>query len=293
MNNLRGTGVAMVTPFRKDGGVDFRALTALTEHLVKGKVEYLVVLGTTGESVTLSKDEKQAVLNCVLEANDGRLPVVLGVGGNNTGEICKELNNLDTTGLKAILSVSPYYNKPTQRGIYEHYRTVAGASPLPVILYNVPGRTGSNMLAETTLQLAIEVPNILAVKEASGNMEQVMRIIRDRPKGFLVISGDDALTMPMIAAGADGVISVIANAFAKEFSNMVRASLAGELDKARKGHYQLFDAMQAIFAEGNPGGIKAILNHMNLCENKLRLPLVPVSRALQTRLSELTNRING
>lgn len=293
MNNLRGTGVAMVTPFRKDGGVDFRALTALTEHLVKGKVEYLVVLGTTGESVTLSKDEKQAVLNCVLEANDGRLPVVLGVGGNNTGEICKELNNLDTTGLKAILSVSPYYNKPTQRGIYEHYRTVAGASPLPVILYNVPGRTGSNMLAETTLQLATEVPNILAVKEASGNMEQVMRIIRDRPKGFLVISGDDALTMPMIAAGADGVISVIANAFAKEFSNMVRASLAGELDKARKGHYQLFDAMQAIFAEGNPGGIKAILNHMNLCENKLRLPLVPVSRALQTRLSELTNRING
>lgn len=293
MNNLRGTGVAMVTPFRKDGGVDFRALTVLTEHLVKGKVEYLVVLGTTGESVTLSKDEKQAVLNCVLEANDGRLPVVLGVGGNNTGEICKELNNLDTTGLKAILSVSPYYNKPTQRGIYEHYRTVAGASPLPVILYNVPGRTGSNMLAETTLQLAIEVPNILAVKEASGNMEQVMRIIRDRPKGFLVISGDDALTMPMIAAGADGVISVIANAFAKEFSNMVRASLAGELDKARKGHYQLFDAMQAIFAEGNPGGIKAILNHMNLCENKLRLPLVPVSRALQTRLLELTNRING
>jgi 4-hydroxy-tetrahydrodipicolinate synthase len=293
MNNLRGTGVAMVTPFRKDGGVDFRALTALTEHLVKGKVEYLVVLGTTGESVTLSKDEKQAVLNCVMEANDGRLPVVLGVGGNNTAEICKELNNLDTTGLKAILSVSPYYNKPTQRGIYEHYRTVAGASPLPIILYNVPGRTGSNVLAETTLQLANEVPNIVAVKEASGNMEQVMRIIRDRPKGFLVISGDDALTMPMIATGADGVISVIANAFAKEFSNMVRASLAGELDKARKGHYQLFDAMQAIFAEGNPGGIKAILNHMNLCENKLRLPLVPVSRALQTRLQELTTKING
>jgi 4-hydroxy-tetrahydrodipicolinate synthase len=293
MNNLRGTGVAMVTPFRKDGGVDFRALTALTEHLVKGKVEYLVVLGTTGESVTLSKDEKQAVLNCVMEANDGRLPVVLGVGGNNTAEICKELNNLDTTGLKAILSVSPYYNKPTQRGIYEHYRTVAGASPLPIILYNVPGRTGSNVLAETTLQLANEVPNIVAVKEASGNMEQVMRIIRDRPKGFLVISGDDALTMPMIATGADGVISVIANAFAKEFSNMVRASLSGELDKARKGHYQLFDAMQAIFAEGNPGGIKAILNHMNLCENKLRLPLVPVSRALQTRLQELTTKING
>jgi 4-hydroxy-tetrahydrodipicolinate synthase len=293
MNNLRGTGVAMVTPFRKDGGVDFRALTALTEHLVKGKVEYLVVLGTTGESVTLSKDEKQAVLNCVMEANDGRLPLVLGVGGNNTAEICKELNNLDTTGLKAILSVSPYYNRPTQRGIYEHYRTVAGASPLPIILYNVPGRTGSNVLAETTLQLANEVPNIVAVKEASGNMEQVMRIIRDRPKGFLVISGDDALTMPMIAAGADGVISVIANAFAKEFSNMVRASLAGELDKARKGHYLLFDAMQAIFAEGNPGGIKAILNHMNLCENKLRLPLVPVSRALQTRLQELTTKING
>jgi len=293
MNNLRGTGVAMVTPFRKDGGVDFRALTGLTEHLVKGKVEYLVVLGTTGESVTLSKDEKQAVLNCVIEANDGRLPVVLGVGGNNTSEICKELNNLDATGLTAILSVSPYYNKPTQRGIYEHYRTVAGASPLPIILYNVPGRTGSNVLAETTLQLASDVSNIVAVKEASGNMEQVMRIIRDRPKGFLVISGDDALTMPMIAAGADGVISVIANAFAKEFSSMVRASMAGELDKARKGHYQLFDAMQAIFAEGNPGGIKAILNHMNLCDNKLRLPLVPVSRTLQTRLQELTAKING
>lgn len=293
MNRFKGTGVAMVTPIRKDGGVDFRALTALTEHLVSGKVEYLVVLGTTGESVTLSKDEKQAVLNCVIETNESRIPVVLGVGGNNTAEICKDLQSLDPSGLSAILSVSPYYNKPTQRGIFEHYRAVAGASPLPIILYNVPGRTGSNMLAETTLQLATEVRNIVGVKEASGNLEQVMRIVRDRPKDFLVISGDDALTLPMIAAGADGVISVVANSFPKEFSSMVRASMAGEFDKARKLHYQLFDAMQAIFAEGNPAGIKAILHQLNVCENKLRLPLVPVSRTLQTRLQEITAKING
>lgn len=293
MNRFKGTGVAMVTPLRKDGGVDFRALAALTEHLIKGKVEYLVVLGTTGESVTLSKDEKRAVLNCVIETNEGRIPVVLGVGGNHTDEICKDLQSLDPSGLSAILSVSPYYNKPTQRGIFEHYRAVAGASPLPIILYNVPGRTGSNMLPETTLQLANEVRNIVGVKEASGNLEQVMRIIRDRPNNFLVISGDDALTLPMIAAGADGVISVVANGFPKEFSSMVRASMADEFDKARKLHYQLFDAMQAIFTEGNPAGIKAILHQLNLCENKLRLPLVPVSRTLQTRLEEVTTKISG
>ena len=293
MNRFKGTGVAMVTPFRKDGGVDFRALAALTEHLIKGKVEYLVVLGTTGESVTLSKDEKRAVLNCVIETNEGRIPVVLGVGGNHTDEICKDLQSLDPSGLSAILSVSPYYNKPTQRGIFEHYRAVAGASPLPIILYNVPGRTGSNMLPETTLQLANEVRNIVGVKEASGNLEQVMRIIRDRPNNFLVISGDDALTLPMIAAGAEGVISVVANGFPKEFSSMVRASMADEFDKARKLHYQLFDAMQAIFTEGNPAGIKAILHQLNVCENKLRLPLVPVSRTLQTRLQEVTTKISG
>ncbi|MBA3901146.1 MAG: 4-hydroxy-tetrahydrodipicolinate synthase, partial [Bacteroidetes bacterium] len=226
MNKLTGTGVAIVTPFHKDGSVDFNALGKLVEHLITGGVEYLVVLGTTGESVTLNKNEKVAVVNHVVETADKRVPIVMGLGGSNTQEILHSMADFDFDGIEAILSVSPYYSKPIQEGIFQHYKMIAGASPVPVILYNVPGRTGSNVTAETTLRLA-EVPNIIGIKEASGNLEQMMHIIKNRPKGFLVISGDDSLTMPLIASGGDGVISVVANAYPKLYSDMVRSSLKG------------------------------------------------------------------
>lgn len=286
MKKLVGTGVAMVTPFRRDGGVDFSALTALTNHLVKGKVDYLVVMGTTGESATLTKDEKSAVLSMVLEANNGRVPVVYGVGGNSTAEVCQQLNTMDTDGLSAVLSVSPYYNKPTQKGIYEHYVAVAGASPLPVILYNVPGRTASNIEAETTLKLANDVSNIVAIKEASGSLDQVTAILKDRPKNFLVISGDDTLSLPMIASGADGVISVVANAYPKQYSKLIGTALSGDFAKSRKLQYQLFDLINMLFEEGNPAGVKYVLNQLGVCETKVRLPLVGVSRSLANRISE-------
>lgn len=286
MKKLVGTGVAMVTPFRRDGGVDFSALTALTNHLVKGKVDYLVVMGTTGESATLTKDEKSAVLSMVLEANNGRVPVVYGVGGNSTAEVCQQLNTMDTDGLSAVLSVSPYYNKPTQKGIYEHYVAVAGASPLPVILYNVPGRTASNIEAETTLKLANDVSNIVAIKEASGSLDQVTAILKDRPKNFLVISGDDTLSLPMIASGADGVISVVANAYPKQYSKLISTALNGDFDRSRKLQYQLFDLINMLFEEGNPAGVKYVLNQLGVCETKVRLPLVGVSRSLANRISE-------
>jgi 4-hydroxy-tetrahydrodipicolinate synthase len=286
MNALKGTGVAMVTPFRQSGGVDFSALTKLTEHLIKGKVNYLVVMGTTGESATLTSDERNAALSCVMEANDGRLPIVLGVGGNNTSAICNQLTELDTDGLSAILSVSPYYNKPTQKGIYEHYKAVAGATRLPIILYNVPGRTSSNIQAETTLKLAHDFSNIVAVKEASGDLDQIMSIIKDRPRNFLVISGDDTLSLPMIAAGADGVISVVANAYPKQYSKLIRHSLEGDFKKARKIQFQLLYLIGMLFEEGNPAGVKHVLSQLDVCGSKVRLPLVGVSRSLANRLNE-------
>jgi 4-hydroxy-tetrahydrodipicolinate synthase len=286
MNALKGTGVAMVTPFRPTGSVDFSALTKLTNHLIKGKVDYLVVMGTTGESATLSTDEKNAVLGCVLEANNGTLPVVLGVGGNNTAAVCQQLIELDNEGISAILSVSPYYNKPTQKGIFEHYKAVAGANGLPIIIYNVPGRTSSNILAETTLKLAHEVPGIIAVKEASGDLDQVMSIIKDRPKNFLVISGDDTLSLPMIAAGADGVISVVANAYPKLYSELISHSLEGDFAKARKIQYELLHLIGMLFEEGNPAGVKHVLSQIDVCGPKVRLPLVAISRPLANRLNE-------
>lgn len=276
----------MVTPFRKDGGVDFTALTNLTEHLIKGKVDYLVVMGTTGESATLTADEKNAVLGCVLETNNGRLPIVLGVGGNNTREICGQLSSLETDGLSAILSVSPYYNRPTQKGIYEHYRSLAGASPLPIVLYNVPGRTASNISAETVLKLAHDFENIVGVKEASGDLDQILTIINERPRNFLVISGDDKLSLPIIACGGDGVISVVANAYPKQYVKLINHSLEGSFDKARKIQLQLLDIMGMIFEEGNPAGIKYVLNQLEICETKVRLPLTPISRSLGNRLVE-------
>jgi len=283
---FRGTGVAMVTPFDANGQVDFTALARLTNHLIDGRVDYLVVMGTTGESVTLSKEEKKAVLKAVLTTNAGRIPVVLGVGGNNTAEVCDELKNRDTTGLSAILSVSPSYNKPTQDGIYAHYKAVSEASPLPIILYNVPGRTGSNMLPATTLRLARDFDNIIGIKEASGSVEQCIDILKRRSSDFLVISGDDNLTLALIACGADGVISVVGNAFPQAFANMTRAALANDLVSARSLQYRLFDIINMLFAEGNPGGVKCALKELGICEEHMRLPLVPVSDTLRKKLGE-------
>ncbi len=284
---LKGTGVALVTPFHKDGSVDFKNLKKLLEHIIAGKAEYLVPLGTTGESVTLTEDEKTAILDFVIEVNDQRLPVVLGLGGNNTQQILNHFKHHSFEGVDAVLSVSPYYNKPMQKGIIQHYKMIANSSPVPVILYNVPGRTGSNMLAETTLQLAEESGNIIGIKEASGNMEQVMQVIQHRPENFLVISGDDAITLPLIAAGADGVISVVANACPKQFSEMVRQAMKNNFDKSRELHYNLFEFTRQLFAEGNPVGVKAALSLMNICEEHVRLPLVSATRANFNKLDGL------
>jgi 4-hydroxy-tetrahydrodipicolinate synthase len=288
---LKGTGVALITPFHKDGSVDFKGLKKLVESLISAKVEYLVPLGTTGESVTLNEDEKIAVLDFVIEINDRRLPIVLGLGGNNTQQIINHFKHYDFDGVDAILSVSPYYNRPTQKGIFQHYKMIGNAAPVPVILYNVPARTGSNMLAETTLQLADEVPNIIGMKEASGNIEQVMQIIKNKPDNFLVISGDDMITLPLMAAGADGVISVVANAYPRQFSEMVRQCLKGNFEKAAEYHYNLMDFTHHIFTEGNPVGIKAALCIMHMCEEHVRLPLVSASRGAFNKLEAIIKAI--
>lgn len=285
--DLKGTGVAIVTPFTKKGKVDFDALGRLVEHLVKGRVEYLVVLGTTGESATLGKEEKQQVIDHVVKVNKKRLPLVLGVGGNNTAEVVHSLKDDDLKAFSAILSVSPYYNKPSQEGIYQHYREVAKASPLPVILYNVPGRTSSNIAWDTTVKLAKEFKNIVAIKEASGSLEQCMKIIKYRPKDFLVISGDDNLTLPIVACGGDGVISVVANAYPQPFSDMVRAALKSDMKAAQKLHYSLTDITDQLFADGNPGGVKHALSLMKIMEPYVRLPLVVPNDKVQAKLKEL------
>ncbi len=287
-NTFKGTGVAIITPFNKDFSVDFKSLGKLVNHIIKGGVEYVVVLGTTGESVTLSKEEKKAVVQFVVETVNKRVPIVLGLGGNNTQEIVDSLKvKADFANIDAILSVSPYYNKPNQRGIYQHYKAIAEASPLPIILYNVPGRTGSNMTADTTLKLATDFKNIIAIKEASGNLEQCMKLIKYKPKDVLVISGDDALTLPMIACGADGVISVVANAYPKDFSEMTRQILAGHVKEAQKLHYKLTDIIEQLFADGNPGGVKAVLELLSICKSALRLPLVKVNKDTQSKIEKL------
>lgn len=283
--------MALVTPFTADMQVDFEALAALVEYQIENGTDFLVVQGTTGESPALSKEEKFDILQEVIEINDGKCKIVYGVGGNNTAAVAESLADLPA-GIDGILSVSPYYNKPIQQGIVAHYKILADSTELPIILYNVPGRTGSNVLAETTLELA-EVPNIVAVKEASGNMEQIMQIIKHRPNGFGVLSGDDNLTMPLIAAGADGVISVVANAFPALFSAMVHASMNGEFDKARAAHYALFDITKMFFEQGNPGGVKAALAYLDIMEEHMRLPLFPVSDDLRNRIIVETNRILG
>ena len=282
---LRGTGVALVTPFTKKGKIDYKALGKLIDHCINGGVEYLVSLGTTGESVTLSKEEKAEVLRYTVEKNKGRVPVLAGFGGNNTAEIISELQTANLKGVDAVLSVSPSYNKPTQEGIYQHYKAVAAASPKPVILYNVPGRTASNMKAETTLRLA-ELKNIIGIKEASGDFNQCMQIVKGKPKNFLVISGDDNITLGLIAYGFDGVISVAGQAFPKVFTEMVRKSLVNDMPEARKLHYQLNDITDMLFAEGNPAGVKCALEILGVCESHVRLPLVPVSKELKNKMQK-------
>jgi 4-hydroxy-tetrahydrodipicolinate synthase len=286
---FQGTGVAIVTPFRDDESVDFVSMGRVIEHIIEGKVEYIVALGTTGESVTLNADEKIAVINFVIEAVNGRLPVVMGIGGNNTCEVERSVKAVcdENCSLSGILSVSPYYNKPGQEGIYQHYRKIASASTLPLIIYNVPGRTGGNMTAATTLRLAAEFKNIVAIKEASGDLNQINHILKNKPRDFMVISGDDQLALPMISLGASGVISVSANAFPAEYSEMIRIALKGKFRKAQEIQNALLDIMDAHFAEGNPGGVKASLAIKKLIQNKLRLPLCPVSKSLYSRLQEL------
>ncbi|MFP4060518.1 MAG: 4-hydroxy-tetrahydrodipicolinate synthase [Bacteroidales bacterium] len=286
-SKFKGTGVAIVTPFRKDKSIDFKSLEKLIRHLLDNKIEYLVVLGTTGESVTLGKDEKRAVIDFVIEQVQGKVPIVAGFGGNNTQEVINTLKSNHFDGIDGILSVCPYYNKPTQEGIYEHYKTIAAASPVPVILYNVPGRTGVNMCPETVLKLAHDSSKIIAVKEASGNLDQITRIIRDKPEGFQVISGDDGMIIPLVASGGAGVISVAANAFPLEISTLTRLILNNEIEKAREINDMFLDIFPLLFEEGNPAGVKAFLKTMGITDNYLRLPLTPVSKQLQGQIVKI------
>ena len=284
MKNFSGTGTALVTPFKADDSIDFEALKRLVNLQIEGGVDFLVVQGTTGESPTLSQKEKEEVLATVFEVNNGKLPIVYGVGGNDTKKVAENFK-LIPNGVDGILSVSPYYNKPIQEGIYQHYKYLAEATDLPIILYNVPGRTGSNVSAETTLRLA-EISNIVAMKEASGNFDQMMEIIRCKPSDFNLLSGDDAVTLPLIAAGASGVISVVSNALPEKFTKMVKAALENDFSTARKLHYELLLITRYFFEEGNPGGVKVGLSARNIMTDKMRLPLFPVSKGLEKRIMD-------
>jgi len=290
-NAILGTGVALVTPFHSNRGIDVEALHRVVNHVIEGSVEYVVALGTTGESVTLSKEEKNQVVQEVIKTVNWRIPVVVGIGGNDTFNVLETIRDTDFSGISGILSVAPYYNKPTQQGLFEHFSEIAKASPVPVILYNVPSRTSSNINAETIIRLASTHKNILAVKEASGNFNQIMQIIKNKPGHFHVISGDDSLTLPMVHLGSSGVISVIANSHPKHFSDMVRAALKHEYRKANELHYKMLDFMGALFEEGSPAGIKAALEVMGLCGKTVRLPLVSVSDSLQKKLKTMIAEI--
>ncbi|MCD9576429.1 4-hydroxy-tetrahydrodipicolinate synthase [Flavobacterium soyae] len=286
MQSLIGTGVALVTPFKKDFSVDIEALQRVVNFSIDGGVEYLVVMGTTAENATLTQEEKELVISTVIDVNKGRLPLVLGVGGNNTMKIVEELKTRDFSAFEAILSVSPYYNKPTQEGIYQHFKAIAEASPIPVILYNVPARTSSNMLPSTVVRLANDFKNIVAIKEAAGDMAQALKLIKNAPKDFLVISGDDMIALPIVLAGGAGVISVIGQGFPKEFSEMIRLGLNKKAAEAFKTQYFLSDCIDMIFEQGNPAGIKQIFQALGIAENVVRLPLVSVDDALAARLNE-------
>ncbi len=292
MNNIiKGTGVAIVTPFLSNGEIDYNSLSNLLNNLINDGVDFIVGLGTTSEAVTLTSDEKKEVMKYILNVVNSRIPVVMGIGGNNTDAVVSELQSTDFKGISAILSVAPYYNKPNQRGIYEHFKAIAENSIVPIILYNVPGRTSSNIFAETTLKLAHNFSNIIAVKEASGDLGQVMEIIKNKPNGFSVLSGDDALTFPMIVLGADGVISVVANAFPKNFSRMVNFARNSKNDEAREIHYSLLNIIDLLFVDGNPAGIKAALEILGIMGNKLRLPMVPVLHEVYLNLGKAIESI--
>jgi len=286
-SKLKGTGVAIVTPFTKSGAIDFKAYGKVLNHIITGGCEFIVVLGTTGESPTVSKEEKRDLISFSVEKNAGRVPLVVGIGGNSTSEVTSAIHHTSFNGVDAVLSVSPYYNKPQQEGIFRHFKAIAEESPVPVILYTVPGRTGSNIAASTTIRLAKECRNIIGIKEASGSIDQISQLLKNRPKDFLVISGDDALTLFLLALGADGVISVVANVFPKEFSSMVRFGLKGEFKKAREIHFRLLDFMNSLFADGSPAGVKAALEIKKLAGNFLRLPLVPVNDTTYELIKQL------
>jgi 4-hydroxy-tetrahydrodipicolinate synthase len=291
MQSLIGTGVALVTPFKKDFSVDVEALKKIVNYQIDNGIDYLVVLGTTAESATLDTDEKELVIQTIIEANNGRLPLVLGVGGNNTHKVVSELKTRDLSAFVAVLSVCPYYNKPTQEGVYQHFKLISEASPLPIILYNVPGRTVTNMLPETVVKLANDFKNIVAIKEAAGDMVQAMKLIQTKPTDFLVISGDDMVTLPMILAGGSGVISVIAEGFPRLFSDMVRLGLERKVNEAYKLHYKIADGIDMIFEQGNPAGIKEVFKTLGLSENTVRLPLVNVNDNLAKRLENFTKKL--
>ncbi len=289
MDKIKGTGVALVTPFNRNKSVDYVALEKLLNHVINGGVDYLVVMGTTGESISLSKDEKTEIIDFCKKINNGRLPIVLGIGGNNTNQVLFDIKSINLDGIDALLSVSPFYNKPTQEGIYHHYKLIAEASPIPVILYNVPGRTSSNINSETTLRLATDFENIVAIKEASGDLDQIMSIIKNKPANFLVLSGDDALTLPMIYMGAEGVISVIGQSHPKDFTDMVSNAISGNNNLANQLHYKLYDLYKPIYAEGNPVGIKACLELLKICTSDVRLPLIEASANVKNELKNLLN----
>ncbi|KVV15837.1 4-hydroxy-tetrahydrodipicolinate synthase [Flavobacterium sp. TAB 87] len=290
MQSLIGTGVALVTPFNKDFSVDTEALQRIVNFCVDGGIEYLVILGTTAENATLSADEKELVITTVVAANKKRLTLVLGVGGNNTAEVVKELKTRDLSAFEAILSVSPYYSKPTQEGIYQHYKAIAEASPIPIILYNVPGRTSSNMLPKTVLRLANDFDNIVAIKEAAGDLVQAMQILKNKPAHFLVISGDDMIALPMVLAGGAGVISVIGQGFPKEFSEMIRLGLNRKVNEAFKIQYVLDECIDMIFEQGNPAGIKEVFQCLGIADNTVRLPLVKVEEDLSQRIEKFVKK---
>ena len=290
-NIFKGLGIALITPFKADHSVDFDALKRLVEYQIQNGADFFCILATTGETPCLTSEEKVQIKNLVVELNQGRLPILMGCGGNNTAAIVEEVKNTDWRGIDGLLSVCPYYNKPSQEGLYQHFKAIAEASPLPVVLYNVPGRTGINLKAETTVRLANDCPNIVGIKEASGSLEQVDEIIKNKPARFDVISGDDALTFPMIASGAAGVISVIGNALPKEFSRMIRYEFKGEYEPARKIHHRFTELYSLLFVDGNPAGVKALLHEMGFIENELRLPLVPTRITTMKKMAAILKEL--
>lgn len=292
-NRFKGLGIALVTPFQADGAIDYKALGRLVEYQTENGADFLCILATTGETPCLSREEREDIKRFVVDVNQGRLPILMGCGGNDTRAVVNELQRLDLQGIDGILSVCPYYNKPSQKGLFQHFKHIAQNSALPVVLYNVPGRTGVNLKAETTVRLANECSNIVAIKEAGGSLEQVDEIIKNKPKGFDVLSGDDALTFSMIASGAAGVISVIGNALPKEFSRMIRFEFNGEYEPARRIHHRFTELYSLLFVDGNPAGVKALLHEMGFIENELRLPLVPTRLATVQKMAAILKELQG